>query len=317
MERKLSEEQIESAIKSVHEFEEHLRMKGKTFESATVEDVAGYVSLLISQERNSTDRLLALARYSYVVKKNDFYIYFAGILGARNVLPTISDRVAAMAGEEMRRRIFDGFELPPLGSPQEKYPEVTHRLMKRLESELSPEMCRKALAGNNHNIPSESLKRERERFLELGSIDEFLRDLHKKVIAELEELMAEGRLFYEQEITPQVIEFVRVNQEILSGVRQGDKIYVTKFPYAPKDYLRETDPRMKRYYACHCPLVRASILEGKPDVSPTWCYCSGGYEKFLFDVIFDEQVDVEVLESALHGDTRCRFVIKIPEGKLK
>jgi hypothetical protein len=72
---------------------------------------------------------------------------------------------------------------------------------------------------------------------------------------------------------------------------------------------------MKRYYACHCPLVRASVLEGKPEISPTWCYCSGGFEKLLFDVIFDEQVEVEVLENALGGDLRCRFAIKIPEGK--
>jgi len=74
---------------------------------------------------------------------------------------------------------------------------------------------------------------------------------------------------------------------------------------------------MKRYHACHCPLARASILEGDPDISPTWCYCSGGFEKFQFDVIFDEDVGVEVLESALAGDQRCRFAVRIPEGKLK
>jgi len=317
LKRKLKEEEIKLAIEAVREFEEHLRMKGKTFESAAVEDVKEYVSLLMAQGRNSADLLLALARYSNVVKRNDFYIYFAGILGARNVLSTISERVAAIAGEETRRKVFGGVEMPPLGSPQEEYPAATHLMMNRLENELSPEMCRKALAGNNHNIPPESLREERKRLLELGNIDEFLSDLHRRMITELEELMAEGRLFYEQEITPQVIEFVRSNQEILSGVRQGNKIYVTKFPYAPKDYLREVDPTMKRYYACHCPLVRASIPKGKPNVSPIWCYCSGGYEKFLFDVIFDEDVDVEVLESALRGDPRCRFAIKIPERKLK
>jgi len=315
--RKLGEEAIESAVAAVRELEEHLTMNGKSFTSAAVEDLKEYTSLLMAQGKNSMDRLLALARYSHVVKKNDFYIYFASILGARNVLPTLSDRIAVMTGEETRKRVFDGVELPPLGSPPEKYPIVTQCVVERLEGELSPEMCRKVLAGNMHNIPPESLREHRERFVKAQSIDEFLRDYHRRSVTELESLMAEGRLFYEQKITPQVVEFVRGDQEMLSGVRSGDRIYVTKLPYAPENYLNETDLRMKRYYACHCPLARASIREGKPKISPTWCYCSGGYEKLLFDVIFNEQVEVEVLESALGGDLRCRFAIKIPEGKFK
>jgi hypothetical protein len=317
LERGLSEEQTELAVKAIQEFEEDLARacRGRTFESLKVEDVKEYVSLLVTQGRSSIDRLLALARYSSVVKKNDVYIFFASILGARNVLPTLSDRLASMAGEETRRIVFDSVDLPSLGSPPERYPAVTQRLIERLESELSPEMCRKVLAGNMHCIPVESLREHRERFLQLGSIDRFLKELHNEAVAELERLMAEGRLFYEQEITPHVIEFVRANQEMLAGVRLDDKIYLTKIPYAPKDYLKETDPKMKRYYACHCPLARASILEANPNVSPMWCYCSGGYEKLLFDVVFDEEVDVEVLESALAGNMRCRFTVSIPEGK--
>jgi hypothetical protein len=53
-----------------------------------VDEMKRYVSILISEERNSADRLLALARYSGFVKKNDVYIYFASILGARNVMPS-------------------------------------------------------------------------------------------------------------------------------------------------------------------------------------------------------------------------------------
>jgi len=48
-----------------------------------------------------------------------------------------------------------------------------------------------------------------------------------------------------------------------------------------------------------------------------FCYCSGGFEKVHFDVIFDEPVEVELLESVLKGDMRCRFANKIPQGKMK
>jgi len=315
--RKMSDDAIEKAVGHVREFEEHLGDEGKTLDKAQVEDVKKYMARLISDNRNTEDRLLALARYSYAAKMNDVFIYFASILGGRTVLPSISERLAAIAGEEARSRVFDGVEPPPLGSPPEDYPPVTQRLMEGLEAQLSPETCRMVLAGNHHRVPVEGFEGRKRLFEESETVDEFLVKEHERAVAELEEFMAEGRLWYEQEITPETVEYVRGNQEVLSGIRRGDKIYTTKFPYAPGRYLAETDPLMKRYYMCHCPLARASILSGEPEISPTWCYCSGGYEKLKFDVIFGEPVEVEVLESALAGDPRCRFAVEIPEGKLK
>jgi hypothetical protein len=317
LERGLDKEAVDLAVEAVREFEEHLKTNAKTLESAAVKDVKEYVSLLIFQNRNSLDRLLALARYSSITKMNDIYIYFALLLGARTVLSTISDRAAAMAGEEKRREIFNEIEMPLLGSSPDKYPPVTQRLIQKLESELPSEMCRKILAGNNHRVPRENFNEDRVMFLKARTIDDFLKDLHQRTIANLERLMVEGRLFGEQKITPQVIEHIRTDQEILAGVRRDDKIYFTKIPYAPEHYLNETNPKMKRYYACHCPLARESILRDEPRISPTWCYCSGGFVKLRYDVIFDEETEVEVLESVLDRDLRCRFAVRIPEGKFK
>jgi hypothetical protein len=72
---------------------------------------------------------------------------------------------------------------------------------------------------------------------------------------------------------------------------------------------------MKRYYACYCPLARAAIIMGEPKMPLDWCYSSGGFRKLMFDVVFEEQTKVEVLESVLAGNARCRFRIRIPEGK--
>jgi len=129
--------------------------------------------------------------------------------------------------------------------------------------------------------------------------------------------MKQQRIWYEQEITPEVLEFVKNNQEIRTGIRHGTEIYLTKIPYAPKQYLKEKKPKLKRYYACHCQLARSAIRDGKPKISPTLCYCSCGFLKVGFDVIFGEPVKVQLLESALKGDMRCRFVINIPRGKRK
>jgi hypothetical protein len=37
----------------------------------------------------------------------------------------------------------------------------------------------------------------------------------------------------------------------------------------------------------------------------------------MWDVIFDKDLEVEVLESAIGGDLRCRFAVKLPEGRIK
>ena len=188
--------------------------------------------------------------------------------------------------------------------------------MAKMAADLSSETCKEVLTWNYHKVPRAAFKEKKERFEQAASIDEYLKGEHTRLVQDLERSMKDGRLWYEQEITSEVLEFVRNNQEICTGVRHGDKIYVTKMPYMPKHYLKESDPIEKRYHACHCPLVRSAIREGT-EISLMFCYCNGGYEKVHFDVIFDESIEVELLESVLKGDRRCRFANTIPKGKMK
>ena len=314
--RGIAAAEIDFAVSAVMEFEEHLRQRSSSLEVANLETLKDYISLLIAEGRNSWERLVAIARYCNMAKKNDYYRYFASILGARNVLPDISARLAATAGEETRRTVFQGVTLPPLGAPQESYPRLTQQVLERMETNLPRETCQSILTWNYHKVPVEAFKEKKARFDQADNIDEYLKAEHQRLTEDLEQSMNAGRLWYEQEITPDVLEFVRDNQEICTGVRRGSTIYVTKIPYAPEQYLEATDPVLKGYYACHCPLVRSAIRDGA-HVSPTFCYCSAGYEKLHFDVIFEQPVNVTVLESALNGDVRCRFANKIPGDKAK
>jgi hypothetical protein len=284
--------------------------------AAGLGELKEYLSSLIDGGRNSMDRLLAIARYCYFAKKNEYYVYFTSILNGREILPLIGKKLVDVAGEETRHRIFDRFELPPLGSPPDDYPKLTKMILDKLEAELPAATCREVLTGNYHEIPAEAFKDKKERFDKAKSIDEYLKGEHKRLVTELTEFMKKGRIWYEQQITPEVVEFVKRNSET-SGVRRDDKIYVTKIPYAPSDYLKEKDPTLKRYYACHCPLARTAIRDGTPMIPSVFCYCSGGFEKFAFDTIFGQSTEVELLESALKGDPRCRFAITIPKGKMK
>jgi hypothetical protein len=315
--RKETPEKIELALSAIKDFEAYLTEKNSTWEKADLSLLQEYISLLIRDGRNSEDRLVAIARYARFVKRNDLFIHIAGLVNAREVLPGIGRRLGELAGEGVRRRVFEGMELPPLGAPQEEYPRLTRTVVQRMEEEISPKKCREVLTWNYHEIPTEAFLGHRERFERAVDIDEYLRDEHRRFVAEIARFMREGRAWYEQEITPEVVEFVEANQEISIGKRSGDRIYVTKIPFAPKQFLEERDPRMKRYYACHCPLARTSIRDGEPNISSTFCYCSAGFTKLAYDVIFGEPVEIELLESVLKGESRCRFAIKVPAGKLK
>lgn len=314
---RLKKEDIDFGVKAVTEFEEYLEEEGTSFESAGLEALKNYVSLLIKNNKNSMERLVAIARYCHIARKNDYYIYFTSILNARNILPDLGERLATIAGEKARRRIFHGFELPPLGAPPESYTGLTKTIVDRMEAELPRETCKHILTWNYHKVPTEVFKEEKERFDKAESIDQYLRDEHKGFIEELNGFMKKRRIWYEQEITPEVLGFVKNNQKICTGVRSGEKIFVTKIPYAPKQYLKEKDSILKRYYACHCPLVRSAIRDRKPKISPMFCHCSNGYVKVRFDTIFGEPVGTELLESVLKGDMCCSFAIKIPKAKMK
>lgn len=303
----------EAAVQAVREFEEDTAAGGQTLAAVTQGHLADYLARLLRDGKITEGRLLALARYTYITHRNDLFIMLALTIEAPGILPALRERAHAILGDAAAEDIFRGLELPPAGSPLAAYPAVTAEILQRLQTHLPPETCREVLTGNLHRIPVEQFQEMARQFRARPDIDAFLEDRHVQLVHELEDHLRQGTLWYEQEITSEVLAFVRGNREIQSGVRHGGTIHVTKIPFAPQAYLHARDPAMQRYYACHCPLVRSSILTGEPAVSPLLCRCSAGYEKLIFDVVFGEPVEVEVLESALGGSTRCRFAIAIPE----
>ncbi|MDH4292227.1 MAG: hypothetical protein OEV56_06435, partial [Dehalococcoidia bacterium] len=194
--RKLSATSIESSVAAVREFEKYLRKRKITLESAGLDVLRDYISLLIEEDKNSKDRLVAIARYCYIARKNDLYIYFTGLLGASDVLPRIGERLATIAGKATHRRVFRDLEMPPLGSPQDSYPKLTKMVLDRMEAELPARTCREVLTWNYHNIPIEAFKESKERFEKAASIDQYLKGEHKRLIEELEDCMRKGRPWF-------------------------------------------------------------------------------------------------------------------------
>ncbi len=127
----------------------------------------------------------------------------------------------------------------------------------------------------------------------------------------LTRLRDEDELWYTVEIDDEVLDFITSDPEMEVGRREGNKVFITKVPYNAVRYLHATDAMTKRYYTCHCPLLREAILNDWP-ISPDVCNCSLGHASHYLAGL-DTEIRGEVLESAVKGDTRCRFVFYLPD----
>ena len=315
-ERKDSENQTMQSISIVEKFEDFLKKldQPKTLESATSEEVAKFSIVLIKEGANTYDNFVALTRYGLFVKNNDIYVSFLGLIDGGDVIDVLYEKLGEIAGEEKRDEVFNEIELPPLGLPPSQKSKITQAVVDNLEAVVDAETCKGVLSEVAHGIPKEYHLEKRNEFLKAKNIDEYIERRRAKAIAQLEKHRDEGTLFFNQEITDAVIDFVKSRPDILTGVRKGNKIYHTKIPYMTKEYLAETDEMMKRYYCCHCPWARESIKAGDVEVSPTFCYCSAGFTKQPWEVALDQPLEVEVVKSVLKGDLECSFLVHLPEG---
>lgn len=309
--RGFSPEQADEAVLSVQALESWLTPRAKSLDDVGVPQIRDYIRLLIEQNKNSPEALLALARYFYLAGRNEIYVYFTSLFGGEGVIESISERLGLLETPETAHELIDAVPKPPLGSDPAEYPAFTRALMQQLEEHLPEPTLRRALAGNHHQIPAEAFAEDQKLYQLSDSMDEFLRAKHAQQVANLQEHCDTNTVWYEQIITQNVVDFVAANQEIQSAVREGDTLYTTKIPYDPARYLAEKDPIMRRYYACHCPFAREAILRGEPEISANWCYCSGGFVKYPYEVILGRELRVELLESALKGDPVCRFAIHL------
>jgi len=302
---------IDKAVSELIQAEKFLRQQDAKLDKVSVDMIKDYIKYLIDSNKNNLDTLLALARYFYVIKNNDVYIHFTKILGGLGVLENIKKRMENYAGKEMANKVLDGFNMPPLGTPLEEVPYYTHNLMERIKKNLEPDLYQKILAGNNHGIPKESMKLEKEFYENSKSLDDYLKERHIRKVEELQSYCDSETIWFEQIITQDVVDFVASNQEVLSAKRKGNKLYVTKIPYDVVKYLQETDAKKKSYYACHCPFARESVMSLNETVDSEWCYCSAGFAKYPFEIILGRELNVRLLESALDGHGICRFEIDL------
>ena len=316
--RKLSDEKIEAAIILVEHFE---RFSESTSDKSTAETVWAFSKRLIQEGQNTEDNYLALARYGLFTKDDALFVALLELLDGAEAQGNFYRRVAEVFGEDVRDEVFAGIGVAPLGLPTPDKPRVMHPVVERLEAQVGAEACKALLADSLRDLPDAFFADERQRYQESsGDLDEYLRRKKQAFVEQLETCRREGRLFFAQEITDEVLAFVKNDPEIGGGRREGNVagcvvVYETKIPFMTREYLAETDPTLKRYFYCHCPWAREAIKNGDVTLTATFCNCSAGFHKKPWEVALGKPVRAEVLESVLKGDERCRFAIYLPEER--
>ncbi len=185
-------------------------------------------------------------------------------------------------------------------------------LIERLGQIADAPTVHRILINVRHGLKPSQSAWAREALARAGDLDTFIENQVEQGLRDFENLLREGKDFYGQPVTEEVLAFIRENPGMLSGVREGNILCLTAFPAEMEKYLRADDPVMRRYYACHCPFAKESILEGKT-VSATLCHCSLGHVMNFWEAAFDTELTGEVLASALAGDEKCAFSVRIPD----
>jgi hypothetical protein len=305
---KKSDTEIDQYIETITNFENFIR---KEIEETTIVDIKSYVKYLIDHNINKYNNFIHIARYYYYINYKEHYIHMTKYFNTHGVLESIINRIDLYASSDDKKSIIDEMNVPSFGTDNEELPKYTKELMEVLNKHLSKDQCDKILAGNNHQIPKESMLKEKDEYLKSPTLKDYLKERHARKVEELQQHLDENKVWFEQIITKEAVDFVRSNQEVLSGVIEDDKLYITKIPYDLANYLNEDDDTLKRYYACHCSFVRESIKKDDLDIQKQWCYCSAGFAKFPFEVILDQELDIKLLKTPLDGDDVCRFEIDL------
>lgn len=306
--RKVPPKKLGQVVALAEWFENYVQQSGGEF---TAQTAWAFSKILIDEGQNSEGNFITLARYGLFIKNNAVFVAFLESLDGGEAQENLYRRVAERFGQTLRDEIFSGIGVAPFGLPTSEKPRYMQPVIERLAQAVGAEACRELLLDCLRDLPDEYYTSDRETYQSCKDIDQYLAKKKQEFIEQLEACQRQGRLFFAQEITDEVLDYVRSEAEIGGGVRQGNIIYETKIPYMTKQYLSEIDQILKRYYYCHCPWARQAITSGE-QVAPIFCNCSAGFHKKSWEIIFGRSLQAEVLESVLQGDLRCRFAIHLP-----
>jgi hypothetical protein len=212
LKRGFKEERVQENIEQVKEFESFLKeRKSKTLNNASPSDVKCFVADRMKSEKITLDTFRALIRCSSFSGKNEIISVLYGYLEGLGVPKKLQEKLKENVGESKSREMFEGIDIPRLGTTPEDKPETTLKIMERLEANLDSESLRELMSSGLEVGPDEWYAPQRKKFQEAKSLDSFLEEMHRDFVNSLQKHSKEGMMFFAQEIDDEVVEYVRKN----------------------------------------------------------------------------------------------------------
>lgn len=182
--------------------------------------------------------------------------------------------------------------------------EWTTHCLENLAREVGRKQLADILTRCACQVPRENLDNARATYERTGNVDAVLKVLQEQFETFLKEVL---------QLDDSLVRQVKEMKMGMAGERRGNTIIATKIPKSGnlKKWFAEEDPQQRAALYCHCP--RVGHLAGSDHELPgVYCCCGAGFYRGMWEFILDQPVEIEVLESVLHGGERCRVAIHLP-----
>lgn len=309
--RQWNDNQIQDAFNIVTSYEKFIQKRTEQ-RPAEMEDIWAFSRMLISEKRNTPENYVALVRYGFFSKDDLLFLGMMEIVDGEESLRNLHGKLEHLFDEEIRDYVFQDYGVPPLGLPTPEKPAYTAAVLQRLSEQFDEPSCKNLLKDSLRDLSVEAYGDIKRQYEESANLDDFLQKRGDQFLDQMETLYKEGRPFFSQPVTAEVLDFLKNHPEITYGEHDGNIVYEVKIPFLTDQLIHETDPELKKYYYCHCPWARESLRNPDVSVPAIFCNCSAGFHKKKWEIIFEQPIETEVLESILMGDERCRFAIHLP-----
>jgi len=256
----------------------------------------------------------AMIDYAWAIRDDHLLSETILLIDGEGIMERLSEVTKETCGPEVWEKVFGGREIPKVGATLDEINAFTLDTDKRFHAAAPRERYECACEQVAHCWNDAWTSTGPEDLRRLGSIDALVAHMNEQAIKQFETCRDKGEPFFNQMIDDDVIAHAKANP---SYRREGDKLYVEKNPFQATEFLVATDSRMKRYYACHCPLARETILQADGPVSRSFCHCSLGYSKKPFEAAFGRELEGRTVSVVFDEDTyKCVFEIDIPDDIL-
>ncbi len=306
----INQTKLDQAVDLITHFERQL---GRSAQEANTEETRSFILALAEDKQDTEDNISFLYFYGKFIQNNELALTSLQFWDGCEVMENLYKKIGEISGKEQRDRIFAGIERPSIGTSSLQKTRTMQVVMDRIEQFIDPCTLKQLLSDCLRDLGIDHHLEDKKRYEETGDIDKFLEMKRQEFIQYLQGIKDRNELYFTQDITDEVIAFVKDNPEVAQGVRVGNLLYITKIPYMTQKYLVEKDEEKKRYYYCHCPWARESLKHGEKTVTATFCHCSAGFVKKPWEDILGQKLKVDIVESILQGDLRCRFAIHLPQ----